>query len=468
MPIPLQNAACSLAGWHTVRQRFGETFRGQLAAYEERNRWSHNRIVGFRNARLKDFVRHCADTVPYYRALFPEYGIDPGSIREIEDLKQLPVLTKEEIRRQPHAFYSDDPGGELLMNRDTGGTTGNPLRFGAPPGTISEQWAVWWRYWRWHGIQADTWCGYFVGLDVVPRRQKRAPFWRTNLPRRQIMFSAYHMNDRSLPEYIKELRRRRPPWLHGYPSVLALVANHLLAVGDDIGYMPRWISTGAENLLPTQRDIIERAFGVTPIQHYGLAEGVANISQCEHSRLHVDEDFAAVEIADADDDGHGHLVGSNLSNPAFCLLRYDTQDIVSGLTEESCPCGHPGRLVSAIDGRREDYVILPDGTKLGRLAHVFVGLDFLREAQIVQNKPGRIIVRIVPRGAFGRRETESVEAALRRRVGEEMGIDVTVCDALERSSSGKLRFVVSGLRSGELQPIPRQGIHIDLDQKEQK
>ena len=42
--------------------------------------------------------------------------------------------------------------------------------------------------------------------------------------------------------------------------------------------------------------LIERAFGVLPLEHYGMAEAVANVSMCPSRRLHVDEDFAATEL----------------------------------------------------------------------------------------------------------------------------------------------------------------------------
>jgi len=46
-------------------------------------------------------------------------------------------------------------------------------------------------------------------------------------------------------------------------------------------YPIRWITVGAENLLPQQADLIEQAFGARPRQHYGMAEAIANSSECE-------------------------------------------------------------------------------------------------------------------------------------------------------------------------------------------
>ena len=53
-----------------------------------------------------------------------------------------------------------------------------------------------------------TWCGYFGGRSVVAPSQSKPPFWRYNVPGRQIMFSGYHVSDEHLPAYVAELRKQ--------------------------------------------------------------------------------------------------------------------------------------------------------------------------------------------------------------------------------------------------------------------
>lgn len=331
----------------------------------------------------------------------------------------------------------------------TSGTTGGGLRFATTLQAVQEQWAIWWRYRRWHGIEIDTWCGYFGGRSVVPLSQIRPPFWRYNHPGKQILFSAYHMSQTNLGAYVDELRRRRPPWLHGYPSLLALLAAYVLEKGTDLDYKVRWVTVGAENLLPQQADLIQRAFGVRPKQHYGMAEAVANISGCEYGMLHVDEDLAAVEFLPNPDGPGFKVIGTNFTNLATPLLRYDTEDIAT-LNDKTCPCGRPGRVVASIDGRHEDYVILKNGARLGRMDHIFKDMINIREAQIYQRQAGEITIRVV-RGA---RYTNADEARLlgeaRKRVGAGADISIEYVESIERSKTGKLRFVISEIPEGRL------------------
>ena len=79
--------------------------------------------------------------------------------------------------------------------------------------------------------------------------------------------------------YVEELRRRHPLWLLGRPSAIALFGAYILDSGDELGYEPCWTTTVAEDFMPQQSTLIERAFGVAPIQRYGLVERVANISE---------------------------------------------------------------------------------------------------------------------------------------------------------------------------------------------
>lgn len=443
-PVALQNLAVNASGWFTARRRFDGRFHVLLERLLGQVELEPEQFAALRDERIRRYVEHCTSTVPHWQRRFSELGIDPRQIRGLDDLSLLPVLTKSEARQIGQDLRSNSWPGHRCTARGTGGTTGASLRFWASQDAVREQWAVWWRAWHRLGIPWNTWCGYFVGIDVVPARQSSPPFWRINHPRRQVMFSIFHLRPQTLSSYVDELRRRQLPWLHGYPSVLAVLARYLLESGDDLGYAPRWVTTGAENLMPSQIRVLTTAFGVQPRQVYGLAEGVANISECDRGTLHVDEDFAAVEfLANPQDPSTARLVGTNLSNLAFCLLRYDTGDLVSATPAPSCPCGHPGRVVSELDGRREDTIILADGTRLGRLAHIFQGLNCIREAQIRQSRVGAVTIRLVPVPGFGAGERESVLAAARRRLGASTAIDLELVTELPRSRNGKLRFVVS-------------------------
>lgn len=451
LPIPLQNLACSVVGWRTERTRYGPEFQKIFAEVLARSSWSQDQTIDFRNRRLAAVVEAGFASVPYYRRTFEETGLEPSSVTSLGDLASLPILTKDEAReRTPNLSPAMVPSrGTRIVH--TSGTTGAALRFPVTIRAIQEQWAVWWRFRHWHGITRGTWCGLFAGRSVVASTQERPPFWRVNYPGRQLLFSGYHMSNTTLPAYVDELRRRRPPWLHGYPSLLALLAAHVLEHGVDLGYQLAWVSTGAENLLPHQAAAIERAFGVKPIEHYGLTEGVANVSQCDLGSMHVDEDFAATEFVPIGTDGSHRIVGTNLTNAATPLLRYDTQDVATIKDGSPCRCGRPGRIVERVDGRLEDYVMLRNGVRIGRMDHIFKDMINIQEAQIRQSRPGELTILVVRAGRYGEGDEQELLRETAKRVGPETELKIEYVESLPRSETGKLRFVVSEISDASIE-----------------
>ncbi|MCL4218677.1 MAG: hypothetical protein KJ052_16955, partial [Candidatus Hydrogenedentes bacterium] len=175
---------------------------------------------------------------------------------------------------------------------------------------------------------------------------------------------------------------------------------------------------------------------------YGLAEAVANISEDRDGVLRVDEDFAAVEFI-PNGEGQGYrIIGTNLSNLATPLLRYDTMDLAD-LPDGADEAGEWGRRVATIDGRKEDYIVLSDGTRIGRMDHVFKDLVQITEAQLVQRAPGKVLVRIVRGAGYSGEDERALRRELRKRVGDLADFQIDYVEAIARSSTGKLRFVVS-------------------------
>ena len=454
LQLSAQNAACSLEGWRIQRRRYGGSYAEIQREVDERAEWRSERLVQFRDNRIAGFVRHAAKTCPWYRDEMLRLGIAAEDIRGLNDLASLPIITKSDVQSHTERFISRVSRNCKTVMVHTSGTTGGALRFPTTAGATREQWAIWWRYRKLHGITPNTWCGYFGGRSIVPVRQSEPPYWRYNWPGRQLMFSSYHMRPDAMEAYVVKLRKSRPPWLHGYPSMLAVLASYIQETGEGLGYRVRWVTTGAENLLPQQREVISRAFGATPRQSYGMTEAVANFSECECGHLHIDEDFAAVEFVPFASGSGYRVIGTNLSNPAMPLIRYDTGDVVQ-VVGDTCPCGRPGRFVDRVDGRKEDYVMLRDGTRIGRMDHVFKDMIHVREAQIYQKEPGAILVRIVRTAGFGKADEQALLKAFHLRLGYEVSIAVEYYEMLARTKSGKLRFVISEIPFGEIERLKK-------------
>jgi len=443
LPVPAQHIICSMVGASLKLRRFDTRFGRVLSDYEIRAFQPIQLARGFRDRRLAEFLGTIR-AHPFYRSTLGGGSLHRSTVDNLACVSSLPVLTKRDVSDSLE-FTSPRNARRSSVAVHTSGTTGGGFRFFTTRQAEREQWAVWWRYRRWHGIDRQTWCGYFGGRSIVPVAVRRPPFWRLNWPMRQLLFSQYHLSYDTAPLYLDEIRKRRLPWLHGYPSTLALLAAYSIEHGFDVGESIRWVTTGAENLFPHQVDLIRRAFGVAPRQHYGMAEAVANFSECERGKLHVDEDFAYVEFVPTETLGLFRIVGTNFTNPATPLVRYDTGDL-AWLSEDGCGCGRPGRVVARVDGRSEDYVVLRNGVCIGRLDHIFKDLVNVREAQIYQEQVGEVVLRVVRGPEYSSADEESLRAEARSRLSNDTAILIDYVDSIRRTATGKLRFVVSTVR----------------------
>lgn len=414
-------------------------FLAELAAREQ---FTPSQLHDFRIARLTAHLQAAAKT-PYWSDMFDRLGLNPRGLDPFAELAKLPVLSKSEVQAAGDALVNPSIDPRLLRRSSTSGTTGSGLRLWETSEAENERWGIWWRYRGRLGITPSTHCAFFGARAVVPIEVTKPPFWRINLPARQVMFSAFHLGPATLRAYINALEKQAAPWIHGFPTTLSMLAELMLDAGIRMRHKVEIITIGAENLQPAQRERISAAFGCRVAQHYGLAESVANISECKNGFLHVDEDFSHVELLPTSIDSNiFKIIGTNWSNSAFPLLRYDTGDLATP-ADETCPCGLAWRVIQTIDGRQDDMVVLRSGARVGRLAMLFKDFPDIREAQIRQSRPGEFTFLIVPGARYHSSGTEAKLLALAyERLGRESVINIKHVPLIERTRTGKLRLVV--------------------------
>ncbi len=445
-PIWAQHLLCSAEGLRLRRLRFPARFDARLRAVRERSGWTPAQIAADRLARLRALLVHACARVPYWRDAMTKAGLVPERIAHVDELEALAICTKDTIIREgPRMHASELPHGHALraIELNTSGTTGAGMHLRASMDAVHEQWAVCWRYRMWHGLAPGTWCGQLGGRVIVPPSQQVPPFHRINWPGRQVLLSSYHLGTTTAEAYIEVLHARGVPWIHGYPSMVATLADAIVERGAQLPAI-RWVTVASESLTAAARERIRRAFGLEPREHYAQSEGVANISECPAGRLHIDEDFSVVELIPHGRDHDGvpvyRVIGTSLENYHQPFIRYDTGDLVR--LASGCDCGLPGRVIAAIDGRQEDMLVLPSGALVGRADHIFKSFESIREAQIRQGRGGDISILVVPREQWGAGDEQRLRDACSARLGGDLAVTISLVPAIARESSGKLRLVV--------------------------
>jgi phenylacetate-CoA ligase len=251
--------------------------------------------------------------------------------------------------------------------------------------------------------------------------------------------------------YLRALRDYRVAYLWGYSSSLYELARAVLARGEPVPALQAAI-TNAEPLFAHQRRAIEAAFRCQVRETYGMAEIVANASECHGGALHLWPEVGWIEVATPDAvfrAGRGELVCTGLLNTDMPLVRYRTGDSASvgaRELESVCACGRRLPTIDAIEGRVDDTLVTRDGRRVGRLDPVFKSHMPIVEAQIVQETLDRVVVHYVPAPDFTSECGEQVIDEIRARLGP---IDVVLqpMPQIPRGTNGKFRAVINRVRA---------------------
>jgi phenylacetate-CoA ligase len=439
-PVWLQNLLISTYGIRLRRLRYGPIGRHTLAQLRTSQWRSEDEIRQDQLSALASVVTAATSEVPFYRQRSGKHL----QINSFERLRDLPLLTKSDVQRAGREMISDRYRDRSLTEIHTGGTTGKPLSIFCDSATLQRNYAFFARFKEQSGIGPDARTATFAGRTLVPTGAS-APYWRHNRAANTLLFSSYHIGRATIPSYVRALEDFAPALIDSYPSSIEPIARYLLEQ-DITSVRPAAVITSSETLFPSARATIERAFGCTVFDHYGSAEMVALITQCEAGTYHVVPEFGFVEVLDGGRQVQpgetGEIVATGFINPVMPLVRYATGDhAVMG--HGTCSCGRAGQTVERIEGRMDDVIVTPEGNLVGRLDPIFKAVSSLHETRIVQDAKDHVRVEIVASSEFTREMEEALQAELRSRLGMAMRIDIVRVPMIERTGSGKLRTVVN-------------------------
>ncbi|MCK0132257.1 hypothetical protein MWU59_12165 [Flavobacteriaceae bacterium F08102] len=440
-PFWVQNIMVFIKGYRIQKIRFNKVFKKEFELAIENQSKGKDEIDLIQKERLKAFVK-ISNKTPYWYSQFKKYNVNLEANDIREELKKLPIISKGIVKKNIDKIINKEVSGKIIP-MSTSGTTGSGMSFPQTNLMVNRQWAIWWAYRSIHNIEFNTWCGWFGSKNIVTASRNKPPYWKINRPGRQVLFSAFHLNKRNAPLYYQEIKKRKLTWLHGYPSQLSLFASFVLEGNYEKLPDLRIITIGAESLYDYQKEIIEKAFGVPVRQHYGLAEGVANISEDANSKLNIDHEFCYVELIPVDKENPNlcRIIGTNFSNYAFPLIRYDTND----LAEVDFEGGE--MKIKKIIGRSSTYLTLGNGQRFGPISYLFKKMTNIKEAQVYQPNLNELIFRIVKNPQFKEQDEKDLLEEINKRLKDDsIKISINYVDKIERTTAGKLNPVISDVK----------------------
>ena len=223
LPVWMQNGVLSLYGLQLARIRYNPHFFSLLDSLKGSEWWSRERIQAQQDEQISEIVRHAYRTVPFYRRWYDEHGVDVNRIATTDDLKRLPVLSKQIVREHNREMVSSAVRGSLTKNL-TSGTTGTPLTIWqtrgrrVPMGDLVRHKA---RF----GLNLGDRHLVFGARVPVSQNQNGPPYWRHDRFNKRVYLSTYHISTKTVGSIVDYLNSTHFEFFTGYPSAMYTLAQ---------------------------------------------------------------------------------------------------------------------------------------------------------------------------------------------------------------------------------------------------
>jgi len=414
-----------------------------------KNQWRpYNELKVEQEKRLHHIINYSYEYVPYYRKLFHNLGISPTDIRHIEDLEKIPILTKEIIKKNWEDLKPANLEKIKHYSISTGGSTGSPLNYRITKFERFLSGAIMYRGWGYGGYQLSDKMIYFAGASLDCNTKINFSTKLQEIVRNVKKISSFDMSPSDLQKDVDLINSVQPQYIYGYPSSLFFLSEWMNQNDINI-FKPNAIFTTSEKLFPHMRDTISATFNCELFDGYGLNDSGVTANECsEHSGLHIDTERSILEMIDEHGnqivDGEGLILGTSLYNFAMPFIRYDTGDLGT-ITDERCSCGRGYKLLREIVGRSADILYTPEGKNIHGWFFLMIFWEYgerIKEYQVVQEKLDTILIKIVPEENFDNKCLELIKNAIRQR-SDRWNIEIKFVDHIERSISGKFKFIVN-------------------------
>lgn len=424
-----------------------------LGKMEQSQWWSPEKLAELQLQRLRELLVSAGEQVPYYRELFELQGFRPAALERLEQLQELPFLTKDIIRANQERLMAAD-ASHTLSRFNTGGSSGEPLIFYIGKERISHDVAAKWRATRWWDVDIGDREIVLWGSPIELGAQDRIRALRDRLLRTRLL-PAFEMSEAKLDEFLDEIRSFRPSMLFGYPSALAHIAGYALSRGSsmaDLGIRVAFVTS--ESLYEDQRRVIEKVFNCRVANGYGGRDAGFIAHECPQGGLHITAEDLIVEIVDAAGQvlptgQAGEVVVTHMATAGFPFIRYRTGDVAT-LDDRCCPCGRGLPLLKEIHGRTTDFIVASDGTVMHGLALIYIIRDLVgvQKFKIVQEDLRQTRIFLVTDIDFRSSDLDIIRNGVRQRLGADVEVSVELVDDIPAERSGKFRYVVSKVAAG--------------------
>jgi phenylacetate-CoA ligase len=310
---------------------------------------------------LRQSLQRTADKVPCYQAKFAETGFNPGDLKSLEQISELPFTTKEDLRlNYPYGMFAV-PMREVVRIHSSSGTTGKPTVVGYTKKDLHNWTQLVARFMTAAGVTADDIVHIAFGYGLFTGA------FGLHYGAEAIGASVIPISGGNTDKQLMIMEDYLSSALVCTPSYALTIADRIEKIGLDPAKLSLRVGLfGAEPWSEQMRQEIQTRLGIIATDNYGLSEvmgpGVAGECLCR-TGMHIAEDQFYAEIIDPatgkvlPEGEVGELVITSLCKEAFPVVRYRTRDITR-LNYDKCDCGRTFTRMEKTRGRSDDMLII--------------------------------------------------------------------------------------------------------------
>ena len=311
---------------------------------------------------LQKLVGYLKEHSPFYRELFAQHAIDPGTIQSLADLTTLPTTSKEDLQRRNDDFLCV-PRNKVIEYASTSGTLGSPVTIALTENDLNRL-----AYNEYSSFQcADGSADDIYQLMLTLDRQFMAGI-------------AYYSGLRKLGAGIirlgpgvpslqwETIRRLQPTAIVAVPSFILKLIQFAKDNKIDLNKtsVKKAICIG-ENIRNTDFSLnilgkkIKESWDLHLYSTYASTEMQTAFTECSQGQGgHLQPELLIVELLDEDNkpvapDTPGEVTITTLGVEGMPLLRYKTGDICT-YNDQPCGCGRTSLRLSPIIGRKKQMI----------------------------------------------------------------------------------------------------------------
>jgi phenylacetate-CoA ligase len=322
---------------------------------------SRDRLQEVQLRRLRKTVERVFNSVPHYRRVLQSQGMEPGDVRTLDDLANLPFTVKKDFRdNYPFGLFAV-PQNEIVRYHSSSGTTGKPTVVGYTRNDLA----------TWAELMARSLVSAGTTRNSVVQNAYGYGLFTGGLG---VHYGAELVGAAVIPISGGNTQRQVMVMKDFGTDILTCTPSYALFIAEvieEMGIKKEDLRLkagifGAEPWSENMRQQIETKLGITAMDIYGLSEiiGPGVAIECEEKcGLHIFEDHFMPEIIDPGTGDvlpygeKGELVLTTVSKEALPIIRYRTRDITT-LTIEPCICGRTHVRMEKVTGRSDDMIIV--------------------------------------------------------------------------------------------------------------